>query len=114
MSVRPFFRRAARLEYDEAVSWYESQRLGLGSEFVAEIERALAQACDMPQRFPRMLATFDVSASDNFYTPSSSESVRRNWLSSRCFTLVVIRKSGVKEHRSARARAVERKKIHKY
>jgi plasmid stabilization system protein ParE len=56
MSVRPFFRRAARLEYDEAVSWYESQRLGLGLEFVAEIERALAQACDMPQRFPRMLA----------------------------------------------------------
>lgn len=56
MSLRPAFRRAARLEYDEAAGWYESQRGGLGVEFVSEIEHALIQACEMPQRFPRMLA----------------------------------------------------------
>jgi toxin ParE1/3/4 len=55
MMLRPFFRRAARLEYDEAAGWYESQRPGLGREFVAEIETALQQACEMPQRFPKML-----------------------------------------------------------
>lgn len=55
MIHRPFFRKAARLEYDEAASWYENQRPGLGSEFVAEIETALQQACETPQRFPVML-----------------------------------------------------------
>ena len=56
MTLRPFFRAAARLEYDEAAGWYEAQRSGLGVEFVAEIERALQQACKTPQRFPRMLS----------------------------------------------------------
>lgn len=56
MKFRPSFRRAAQLEYDEAANWYEAQRPGLGGEFVAEIEQALLQACEMPQRFPKMLA----------------------------------------------------------
>lgn len=56
MTLRPFFRKAARLEYDEAASWYEAQRSGLGAQFVTEIEHALLQVCEMPQRFPRMLA----------------------------------------------------------
>lgn len=55
MTLRPFFRRAARLEYDEAAGWYEAQKSGLGHEFVEEIERALLQACENHQRFPRML-----------------------------------------------------------
>lgn len=55
MSLRAALTEAARLEYDEAASWYESQRSGLGREFVAEIDRALRHACDAPQRFPRML-----------------------------------------------------------
>jgi len=54
--LRPVFRRAARLEYDEAAGWYESQRVGLGIQFILEIAHALSQACEMPQRFPRMLA----------------------------------------------------------
>lgn len=55
MTLRPFFGKAARLEYDEAAGWYESQRTGLGREFVAEIEWALQRACEMPQRFPKVL-----------------------------------------------------------
>jgi|ABSO01.1.fsa_nt_gi hypothetical protein len=31
-------------EYDEAATWYETQREGLGREFVAEIDRAMARA----------------------------------------------------------------------
>jgi len=55
MILRPFFRKAARLEYDEAAIWYESQKSGLGSEFVAEIDRALLQACETSQRFPNVV-----------------------------------------------------------
>lgn len=55
MTLRPFFRKAARLDYDEAALWYESQKAGLGREFVAELERALLQACETPQRFPVIL-----------------------------------------------------------
>jgi plasmid stabilization system protein ParE len=52
MTLRPFFRKAARLEHDEAAIWYETQKAGLGSEFVEEIERALQAGCEAPQRFP--------------------------------------------------------------
>jgi plasmid stabilization system protein ParE len=54
--LRLYFRRAAHLEYDEAANWYESQRRGLGAEFVHEIERALLKASEVPQSFPRVLA----------------------------------------------------------
>lgn len=55
MIIQPYFRKAARLEHDEAAVWYESQKIGLGSEFVLEIERALQTACEHPQRFPVVL-----------------------------------------------------------
>ena len=55
MTFRPFFRKAARLEFDEAVSWYEAQRAGLGSEFVSEIDRAVHRACETPLQFPIVL-----------------------------------------------------------
>jgi len=34
-------RRVARREFDDAALWYEERRVGLGAEFVAEIERAI-------------------------------------------------------------------------
>ena len=55
MTLRPFFRKAARLEYDEAAAWYEAQREGLGREFVAEIDRAVFRACEAPLQFPIVL-----------------------------------------------------------
>ena len=55
MTLRPFFRRAARLEYDEAATWYEARREGLGREFVAEIDRAVARAREVPHQFPIVL-----------------------------------------------------------
>jgi len=56
MTLQPFFRKAARLEYEEAAIWYENQKGGLGSEFVDEIDRALRAACEAPQRFPMVLS----------------------------------------------------------
>jgi plasmid stabilization system protein ParE len=55
MTLRPFFRKAARAEYDEAAIWYESQKVGLGNEFVNELEQALLTACENPQRCPQVL-----------------------------------------------------------
>jgi plasmid stabilization system protein ParE len=47
-------RRAARREFDDAALWYEERRVGLGAEFVAEIERALGLVAENPARFPIM------------------------------------------------------------
>jgi len=53
--LNPYFRKAARFEYDEAADWYEEQRAGLGQEFVFEVARALARACEAPLQFPLVL-----------------------------------------------------------
>ena len=47
-------RRAAQREFEEAALWYEERRLGLGGEFVAEIERAIGLVAESPERFPIM------------------------------------------------------------
>ena len=47
-------RRAAQRELEEAALWYEERRLGLGAEFVAEIERAIGLVVESPERFPIM------------------------------------------------------------
>jgi toxin ParE1/3/4 len=47
-------RRAARRELDDAALWYEERRVGLGGEFVAEIERAIGLVAENPERFPIM------------------------------------------------------------
>jgi plasmid stabilization system protein ParE len=51
MSPPDIFKPAARLEFVEAVAWYENQRLGLGKEFVLEVERALQRARTDPERY---------------------------------------------------------------
>ncbi len=45
------FRRIARLELDESVSWYENKRVGLGNQFRIEIEKHLERIANQPQRF---------------------------------------------------------------
>lgn len=55
MKLRPFFRKAARLEYEEAALWYDAQKAGLGVEFVEEIDKALLTACEAPQRCPAIV-----------------------------------------------------------
>jgi toxin ParE1/3/4 len=52
MTLRIVFRRAAKNEFEDAAVWYDEQRLGLGEEFIIEIEQALANAAAAPQRYP--------------------------------------------------------------
>jgi plasmid stabilization system protein ParE len=51
MNLEPVYRRIARLEYFEALQWYEAQRSGLGHEWVEKVDQAIASACETPERF---------------------------------------------------------------
>ncbi len=45
------FHPEAREEYIEAAAWYEKQRTGLGDEFIAAVESAIALILCDPGRF---------------------------------------------------------------
>lgn len=49
--MRIEFHPAARLEFIEAVNYYESRSQGLGAEFAEEIEAALEVIADDPRRW---------------------------------------------------------------
>lgn len=46
------FRPEVRDELDEAYSWYESQELGLGDDFLEQVDEALDRICQMPESYP--------------------------------------------------------------
>lgn len=46
------FHPQAEAEHLEAIAYYESRRPGIGAIYLAEFERALAEACRTPERFP--------------------------------------------------------------
>jgi plasmid stabilization system protein ParE len=54
MTFAVVFQRVAQTEFDRAALWYEEQRLGLGTEFVVEIDRAIRSAAEHPERYPVM------------------------------------------------------------
>ncbi|NMW21888.1 MAG: type II toxin-antitoxin system RelE/ParE family toxin [Chlorobiaceae bacterium] len=45
------FHRAASAEFSEASAWYESKRIGLGREFITEIEQLCIAASEHPLQF---------------------------------------------------------------
>ena len=45
------FRPEVRNELDEAYSWYESQELGLGDDFLEQVDEALDRICQMPESY---------------------------------------------------------------
>jgi len=51
MSLNVIIHRAAKAEFIEASKWYESKRLGLGREFIDEIEHCIKLAAEYPQRY---------------------------------------------------------------
>lgn len=51
MSLPITFHRAASAEFIEASAWYESKRLGLALEFMAEIDRCVSLASEHPLQF---------------------------------------------------------------
>ena len=46
-----FHRAAASAEFIEASAWYESKRLGLALEFMAETDRCVSRASEYPLQF---------------------------------------------------------------
>jgi plasmid stabilization system protein ParE len=54
MSLPVIFKPAARLEFEEAVAWYEGGRPGLGREFKLEVKLALKRAVANPGHFQRV------------------------------------------------------------
>ncbi len=52
MSLEVRFRKEAERDLLDAVFWYEEQRRGLGSDFLAEIQTSLAALAENPMRHP--------------------------------------------------------------
>lgn len=51
MKREVIFLSAARLEYDEAILWYEEQQPGLGDKFEAEVNHVIEEILKTPERF---------------------------------------------------------------
>jgi plasmid stabilization system protein ParE len=45
------FLSAARLEFDEAILWYDESQPGLGDEFEAEVNHVIEEILKTPERF---------------------------------------------------------------
>ena len=51
MSLPVTFHRAASAEFNEASTWYESKRRGLGLEFITETDGCVSLASEHPLQF---------------------------------------------------------------
>ena len=47
-------RRAAEMEYDDAIAWYDGEREGVGQEFRATIEKYFHRIAENPEWFPKI------------------------------------------------------------
>ena len=54
MSLRLIIRPHAEADIADAALWYREQRAGLGDEFVAEVDAAIAAALSNPRQYPRL------------------------------------------------------------
>lgn len=52
MKLRMVIRQDAADELREAKRWYDSQRIGLGRDFAAEVAQTVRAARETPERFP--------------------------------------------------------------
>jgi plasmid stabilization system protein ParE len=50
--TQPGFRPAASADVDTAYEWYEEQRAGLGEEFLAAVDAAVASIVEYPEAYP--------------------------------------------------------------
>jgi plasmid stabilization system protein ParE len=51
MSFSVVFRRIAKREFDDAISWYQDRREGLGHEFSVAVEQQLGRIALSPNQF---------------------------------------------------------------
>jgi plasmid stabilization system protein ParE len=54
MSSIVVFRRIAKRELDDAISWYENRREGLGQDFSIAVEREIERIASSPNQFARV------------------------------------------------------------
>jgi plasmid stabilization system protein ParE len=52
MSLPLVFRGAAQAEFDDGATWYAAQNLGLGADFVDEVQQVLDTITNQPDRYP--------------------------------------------------------------
>lgn len=52
MSLTIAYRPVARAEFDEATAWHERKKRGLGTRFVAAVQKVLDAITSNPQRYP--------------------------------------------------------------
>lgn len=56
MTLRVVYRSAAKIEFENAAAWYDEQRIGLGAEFIDEVERTVSKAAASPLSHPQVRA----------------------------------------------------------
>ncbi len=61
------FAPLARLEFEDAVAWYEKQHAGLGGEFSVEVHIALQKVLISPERFRLASSTMHKTIMHNAY-----------------------------------------------
>jgi toxin ParE1/3/4 len=66
VSRRLIVRRGAKADIRDARRWYEARRAGLGREFAAEVDAALARVKAMPLRFTEVAAGVRRALTDRF------------------------------------------------
>jgi plasmid stabilization system protein ParE len=54
MSPSVVFRPIAKAEFEDAISWYESKREGLGQEFRLAVNSQIERIIDSPAQFARV------------------------------------------------------------
>ena len=52
MAVEVRFSAKARIELENAIEWYENQKINLGMEFLNAVENAVSKIKSNPDRFP--------------------------------------------------------------
>lgn len=48
------FHNEAKLEFFEAIAYYDKQQAGLGRDFAEEVYGTIVRVCEMPEAFPRV------------------------------------------------------------
>lgn len=61
MSRQVIFNLEARVEFEDAVTWYEQQRPGLGDRFEAEVHATFRRILQNPERFRPLSRTIHMA-----------------------------------------------------
>ncbi|MSU61764.1 MAG: hypothetical protein EXS31_05100 [Pedosphaera sp.] len=80
MSRQIIFEPEARLEFEEAVLWYDEQQLGLSDRFEAEINATFSRILQDHERFPFAGKTIRKARVEVFESYSIYFSVERHFI----------------------------------